>query len=413
MSVVLADVQALAASGWRDAYGELVERLPGLAGRARLTMCGMSTCVDAYLRLEEAAALLAADPATPQGAFGARLLDRARRGVGGEISVDWPDGPGWVEANLPLSWGLGGTGAQAAQMLAHLGAPTLVAVADRTSRQLDRFHPGVGLATAEGLQSVGAITGLPGIGKLPHYIVEFSAGATVGPYTLPRSSRVICRFGDDPLEDDPLFDRLSIAMAASAGSAILSGYNEVPSELMEASLQRTAALARAWRDAGLPLVHLELGDFHDMAEAWPVLDGLAGPVNSLGLSLSELNRLVPDSSPAADRAAALGDRLKLDRVAVHYDTFALAVTTGDPARELEALMTGSLVAATRARHGHVIVPDRVPDGAVFEPPSFPRIGRIGSWNLVTCATPWLKHPAATIGLGDTFLAGTLLALGRA
>jgi ADP-dependent phosphofructokinase/glucokinase len=297
-------------------------------------------------------------------------------------------------------------------MLAHLGAPTLVAVGDRTQRQIAQFHPDVGIATEAGIVPAGRLPTRPGSGKLPHYIVEFSAGSTFGSYTLPRSSRIICRFGDDPLDDDLLFERLSEELAGSAGAAILSGYNEVPPDLMEESLRRSADLAHAWRDAGLSLVHLELGDFHDMEEAWPVLDGLSGPVNSLGLSLSELNRLVPDSNPVADRAAMLGDRLKLDRVAVHYDTFALAVTQDDPERELEALMTGSLVAATRAWQGRVTVPDRVPHGAVFEPPPFPRTGRIGSWNLATCATPWLKHPAATIGLGDTFLAGTLLALGR-
>jgi hypothetical protein len=32
--------------------------------------------------------------------------------------------------------------------------------------------------------------------------------------------------------------------------------------------------------------------------------------------------------------------------------------------------------------------------------------------VVTCAAPCLAHPRSTIGLGDTFLAGTLLVLGQ-
>jgi ADP-dependent phosphofructokinase/glucokinase len=405
--------QALAVTrDWRQAYEELGRRLPAIAANARLTLCGMSTCVDAYIRLEDARALIDADPATSEGDFAARLIERARRGVGGEIRVDWPDGPAWLEAHLPTTLGLGGTGAQAAQMLAYLGAPTLVSVADRTARQLDRFHADVGIATADGLATIGMIQGPQGMGKLAHYIVEFAAGTEVGPFVLPRSSRVICRFGDDPLEDDPLFDRMSIGLARKAGAAVLSGYNEIPAGLMDESLRRTVGLAQAWREEGLPLVHLELGDFHDMSEAWPVLDALCGPVNSVGLSLSELDRLVPDSSPVDRRAMALGDRLKVDRVAVHYDTYALAVTKADPEPELQALMVGSLVASTRACQGRVTVPDGVPAGAIFEPLPFPPIDRHGGWNLAACSTPWLKRPAATIGLGDTFLAGTLLVLGQ-
>jgi ADP-dependent phosphofructokinase/glucokinase len=60
----------------------------------------------------------------------------------------------------------------------------------------------------------------------------------------------------------------------------------------------------------------------------------------------------------------------------------------------------------------VSVPERLPDGAIFEPTPFPSLGRVGRWNVACCATPWLRQPAATIGLGDTFLAGTLLVLGQ-
>ena len=33
------------------------------------------------------------------------------------------------------------------------------------------------------------------------------------------------------------------------------------------------------------------------------------------------------------------------------------------------------------------------------------------WSIACCPAPYLEKPAATIGLGDTFLAGTLLVLG--
>jgi len=42
-----------------------------------------------------------------------------------------------------------------------------------------------------------------------------------------------------------------------------------------------------------------------------------------------------------------------------------------------------------------------------------KLNRSGERCIVCCASPYLERPVATIGLGDTFLAGTLLVLGRA
>ncbi|HWL67473.1 MAG TPA: ADP-dependent glucokinase/phosphofructokinase [Geminicoccus sp.] len=397
---------------WHGAYAGLVRRLPGLAARAPVTLCGFSTCVDAYIRLEQAGPLLEADPATPAGRLARQLLERAWRGIGGEIHVDWPEGPAWLDASLPTRLGLGGTGAQAAQVLATLGAPTLVTVGDRSARQLERFHPRVGVALADRTVPVAAVAAGPGPGKPAHYIIEFAADSEVGGRVLPRSSRIICRFADDPLEHDPWFEGHSRRLAGQAGAAILSGYNEVPPDQLAAALAHTNELAAAWRAAGLRLIHLELGDFPDMAMAWQVMDGLRGPASSLGLSLSELEALLPDDRPVPERAVELAERMAVERVAVHYDTYALAVTRNDPHAELQALMAGSLLASTRAWHGEVRVPDQVPQGAVFQAPPCPPVGILGGWNLAACATPWLRRPAATIGLGDSFLAGTLLVLGQ-
>jgi ADP-dependent phosphofructokinase/glucokinase len=109
----------------------------------------------------------------------------------------------------------------------------------------------------------------------------------------------------------------------------------------------------------------------------------------------------------------LFERYDFDCIAVHADHFALALTRSDPDRELEALMTGALVAATRACHGRIAVPQGCPPGAVFTEPPEPSISRRGLWHLACCPTPYLPRPAATIGLGDSFLAGTLLVLSEA
>jgi ADP-dependent phosphofructokinase/glucokinase len=32
----------------------------------------------------------------------------------------------------------------------------------------------------------------------------------------------------------------------------------------------------------------------------------------------------------------------------------------------------------------------------------------GGWSVVSCPAPYLKHPRSTVGLGDSFTAGTML-----
>jgi len=98
---------------------------------------------------------------------------------------------------------------------------------------------------------------------------------------------------------------------------------------------------------------------------------------------------------------------------VHADTWALAITKGDPHRELEALLCGCLLASARAQRGEPCRPTGVPANAEFHDPPLETFSKSGERFIVCCASPYLERPVATIGLGDTFLAGTLLVLGRA
>jgi hypothetical protein len=402
----------MSAADWQRHYAELAERLPDVVRRARPVLCGLGVCIDAYVRLEDVASVLG-DTTTPAaGALRARLIERAGRGVGGEIRVDWPEGPAWLGAKLQPSFGLGGTGAQAAQTLAVLSAPTLLALNDRSAAQIALIHPEVRVAGPDGVVPVRMIESGAGRSRPPHYIIEFTAGERVADVVPPRSSRVIVCFDADPLEPDPWFETASVELAATAGAAILSGLNELPDGALPRVLARVQPLAEAWRAAGLAWVHLELGDFPYPAGMQEVLLGLAGSCTSLGLSQSELVQLVPERGSVTDRAMSLAERIALDRIAVHADRFALALTRGDPELELEALMTGSLLAATRAWQGQIAIPDRCPQGAQFSQPPGPAISRRGDWHVVCCATSYLPRPAATIGLGDTFLAGTLLVLSQ-
>jgi ADP-dependent phosphofructokinase/glucokinase len=398
---------------WSGVYWDLVQRLPAYVREARLTICGLSTFLDGYVRLHEAERLLTAEEGTPQAVLSRELFRRASSGVGGEFFLDWPEGEMWVEKNLPFSrWGLGGTGAQAGQMLSILGAPALTSLEDRSERQLSVMHPKFQVATNRGVFPCGELS--PTQGRKPaHYIFEFTAGTRVGSIIPKRSSRTIVRFTDERLDNDPDFTRESVTAAPKAGAAILSGFNEIDHQDIEAALLDTVTLAHAWRDRGLRTIHLELGDYASVEARDTVLEKLAGAFTSLGMSYSELCGLCVGSQDPIRKAYELSETLNLSRLCVHADTWALAITTGDPQRELEALLCGCLLACARAQTGEPCRPTGVPSNAEFHDPPLETFSKSGERCIVCCASPYLERPVATIGLGDTFLAGTVLVLGRA
>jgi ADP-dependent phosphofructokinase/glucokinase len=399
---------------WPERYEALIGRLPEIVAGSRLTMGGFSTCVDVYLSLREAIGPLRA--AALENALCAAMLGelerRAANGIGGELFVDWPDGPAWIDRHVSGRRAVGGTSAQAAYMLATLGAPALIAIEDRSAGQLEVLHPRTLAATAGGLEPVSALAG-QGAGRPPHYIFEFTAGEMFGSAWAPRSSRTIVRFDHSELQRDPAFVRVSAERAGKAGAGILCGFNEIPPESADAELGYAVDVATAWRHAGLKLIHVELGDFHSTALRDETIRRLLPAATSVGMSRSELADLTSRDEAPETAAIRLAERYDLDRVCVHADEWAFAATRGDAERELEALEAGCLLAATRAANGYFAIPGRVPDGARFLPPPLPASLRRGGWSIACCPAPYLEKPAATIGLGDTFLAGTLLVLGGA
>ena len=222
---------------WPQEYEALIARLPEIVDHSRLTVGGFSTCVDVYLSLREAIKPLSA--VAREFAVCAAMLGelerRAANGIGGELFVDWPDGPAWIDRHVSGRRAVGGTSAQAAYMLAALGAPALIAIEDRSAGQLDVLHPDTLVATGGGLVPVSALAG-EGDGRPPHYIFEFTAGEMIATARAPRSSRTIVRFDHSELQRDAAFVRASAERAADAGAGILCGFNEIPPESADAEL---------------------------------------------------------------------------------------------------------------------------------------------------------------------------------
>ncbi|SCM76036.1 ADP-dependent phosphofructokinase/glucokinase-like protein [uncultured Pleomorphomonas sp.] len=395
---------------WAGAYDRLAAELPALVTAATTLVTGFAACLDRRIDLHAVAPALAERPEAGARRLFAELMARARAGRGGELLVDdWPDGAAFLDPHtLPDGMAIGGTSAQAAWTLAAIGAPSLLALGEAGPEELAALHAGIGLAESE------ATLGSPRHRRPArrsgpaHYIVEYTAGRPLPGLVPERSTRVIVRFADEALQEDAMFDRWVAAHGTQLRVGLLSSPNAVPLADLPPALARLAAAARAWRRAGLSIVHLELGDYPWPGTLGATLAGLAPEVTSIGLNQNELRGLVPGDDPLA-QADELSHRLGVDRLVVHADGWALAVTRSDAGVELDALAMGCLLAAARAEAGRPSSHPRVPRQASFGPLPVPPLSSLPDGRRVACvAAPYLERPASTVGLGDSFTAGCLL-----
>ncbi len=393
---------------WHSGYANLIANLGAYALHGRWTFCGLGVCVDAVLSVHDAVGVLLASPEPPARALGQMLAQRAAAGIGGEIRVDWDAGPAWLDAALPPRRVLGGTGAHAARVLTLLGAPALLALGHRDAEQIACLDGGICLA--EGGRPVPAREVAPrGVPRPKIYIFEFTAGRPVGNAVAPRSSRIIVRFTDPGLEDDPEFEALSTALAPEAGAGVLSGFSAVGGGDLDGAVARARSLGLRWRAAGVPVVHLEMAGFDTPELRDRTVAGLRGTFSSIGFSQSEYRAFMPGDAPESS-IVATAERLGVERLCIHADAWAIAATRGDPAQERAALMMGCLLASARAARGQPTRPVALDPAVRFETP--PEEAQTGPWSIVACAAPYLPQPVTTLGLGDTFMAGCLLALGQ-
>ena len=305
---------------------------------------------------------------------------------------------------------VGGTGPQASWALAAVGGHSVLALADRSPGQLAVIDPRTGLCADGTIVAAGSLAPSGQATKLPHCILEFTAGTSRNGVPLPRSSRIILRFGDEPIEHDEQFLAMTPVLAAAAGAGLVSGLNGLAGDGSQDDVTERnwlLALVRAWSDAGLAVIHHELAEF-------PTPRGLRaaagmGPVTSLGLSLSELFTLTGSRGDprllARDVAGLSGAR----RAIVHADDWALAVHRGDEQHSEDVLLAGNAFAAARARAGQpAAILDPAPDASYTD--DRPADGALGDgWRATCVPAPHLRRPTGTVGLGDTFVAGLLLA----
>ena len=392
-------------------YVSLSREVCGSAEDLKPVYCGFSACIDHLYDLDPVLRALEASDGHAERALRMKLMAFARSGRGGEIEVDWPDGLSFFKGLAPKRALPGGTGVQVACQLALLGGRPVLALERRTPDLIRLLHPNVTLAERERGDAA-----LPSSEPTPiHPIIEFSPASDGGGSA--RADRVIVRFSEDPIEQDDAFASYTSNPDRNVGAAVISGFNALKGQKLERALAWGARLFRRWVDIDMPLIHLELADFDTADERDGMLDEFAGLYTSVGMNFSELKQLrssdLETPQSILDCIVNVAHDLGVSRVNVHEDRWALSFTEGDPVNELRAIEFGCLTASARAHAGQPVMPARVPDGATLRQPPWPEIAKApNGGHFVSCAAPYLNNPTTTIGLGDSFLAGTLAVLAK-
>ena len=389
-------------------YVALAEEIRDRAPHISPIFCGFAACIDRICDLDDALAVLQAQGGAQRADLRERLVEHANAGTGGEFDAGWPEGER-VFAGMRSARSLpGGSSTQVAQQLAIAGAQPLLALERRDPALLELLHPNIQFAPQDETM-VRQQTLLP----VPsHQIIEFSPAQRA--VRTPRADRIILRFSDDCFQFDEAFAVYSRAAAGRAGAAMLSGFNALKPDEFDRALTWSRRLATAWKEAGVPVIHMELADFASPDDRKQLLQAFAGICNSVGMNVAELAALRPD--PAIDEASvptamlAIASELRLDRVNVHADRWSLSFTRADPRTELDAIRYGCFTASARAQVGHAVDPASARLTATLEPCPWPAIRPANDGHFVSCPAPHLAHPTTTIGLGDSFLAGTLAVL---
>jgi ADP-dependent phosphofructokinase/glucokinase len=428
---------------WRQRYGEALVRgevrAEAARTRGKLIACAFSSNVDRVGTLnDELLARLFGDRLMPADAPRVAAVSSVEdlltgiaqciaAGDGTDLVIRDPEVQGWLLERMPGRLQIGGTGVQAASTLTTLGFPVLVHLTGRSPEQIAALETRelMWLGTSDGLIPVEAGEN-PNDETMWHPALEFNAGLRAplpGRPAAPAANRVL--IGYDPvnanLRIDPGFAAAMQDPALDIDVLLISGFTQLHEpDVRDRVFADTAQALRQWRAARPRLfIHLELAAMPDFRHVRQIVEELHPYVTSIGMNIDELRELlavegVAMAAPGPElvtQMRALSELFPVSRFSVHTREFCLTLTQLDTDQERDALMFGSLTAATRARIA-----------------AFPKVADLaetlkqGTMNSVGLAlvdeladvpgvvvTPGISFtgPTATVGLGDSFTGGLL------
>jgi ADP-dependent phosphofructokinase/glucokinase len=367
------------------------------------------------------------------------IVQSVAAGEGIDLPVSDPATQDWLMARIHGRLQLGGTGAQAANTLARLGFPTLLHHTGLSPTQASVFERSgcILVPTPYGLQPVAAAV-VPDDPTMLHVALEYQTGLTAiidgCTVVAPNPNRIIVSY--DPVNAafslDPRFVDAVAAAPNPIRRILISGFSQVVvPEALARLLDETRSAIRTWRAARPGLViHLELGAMPRVETLAGVVDALAPEVDSIGLNVDELRDLllawnereVTTHAGLPGALLAMRRHATTPRLGLHSLGACLTLTSCGPRRERDALLFASLVASTRARIGTYPTLDDLAETLAVAGPhphgietlhalGMPDgIAEFDDDRLVAIPTIAVPHPAATVGLGDSFTAGLLAML---
>jgi ADP-dependent phosphofructokinase/glucokinase len=337
------------------------------------------------------------------------ILGYVAQGAGGEHFVASAPALSTFANRFPHRETLGGTSVRAGLLMSRLGVPStlhLVSVNDAVRRLLP--------AECEYVNSGSGDT------FYPHLIVQYDKGLRIRASDIdivaPFPNRLI--YVNDPangamLLTDDLGDRLG-----QADVVLISGFNAMRDEAQ--LVERLAALKQHMRRR-LPgaVTYFEDAAYHEPAFSRRVRDALLDEIDVYGLNEDELQSYLGrrvdllSAEDVAEALRAVHALIPVPTLVLHTKYWALALGSGQYA---DALDTGTVMAATRYRHGddftdedveHMRRRPRRPESVAFAAALRARLGE-----TVACVPGFaldVENPT-TVGLGDTFVGGFLAQL---
>ena len=339
------------------------------------------------------------------------ILRYVARGGGGEHYVASAPALSAFANRFPHRETLGGTSVRAGILMSRLGVPStlhLVSVNDTFRRLLPADTEYVNSGVEDTFY--------------PHLIVQYDRGLRLRAgdidLTAPSPNRLI--YVNDPangdlLLTDDLGDRLG-----RAAVFLISGFNAMRDE---GELGARLALLREHMRRLPPdaVTYFEDAAYHEPAFSRRVREALLDRIDVYGLNEDELQSYLGrpvdllDAAAVADALTAVHALIPAPALVLHTKYWALAFGAG---RYADALDTGTVMAATRYRHGddftgHDVdrlrrLPRR-PESVAFAAALRSRLG-----DAVDCVPGFaldVENPT-TVGLGDTFVGGFLAEIAR-
>ena len=435
---------------YHDLYQKCLESVPGKIRTAyesgRRPALGYTSNLDILMRWDAktfsdlARVHLKGEPAFRSGETIGSISDFVRivsylieNGLGRELGIANGAVCAELERRFVCEHALGGTCAQGAAALARVGVPCVAQISDRSAqvcRQLD--YPEIALVSPQG-EAVPAMEMVSGQEPVKHFIMQYERGSRVQigdrACVIPESNRIIMGYDDlhKTLPVDPHFLSYIEAHAPLIDSYNISGFNAIVSQdILRQTVGEMARHYRLVKQANPAcILYLESAHYISGDSRHMVFNGLAPFLDILGMNEEELAELAQcrGHALAAGNGTSLLAALELalemypvKGLAVHSKDFAVYYGQELPGIDMAAaLCLGNLLAGTKARVGRYGSPEEC--RGTLEIPLSPvglalarsmpsrHKGRIVS----IAPSRYMESPAATVGLGDTFVAGMQIA----